>query len=67
MKDWKGLKTIVRCPDRMCFPVDPKTLEPLRASCYDAYCFSDPEPGVTYIELSDWNLRKSKMIFRSIK
>lgn len=47
----------VRCPDRMVFPVDEETLEPLRCGSYDAYCYSDPEPGVEYIEHAEWCLR----------
>lgn len=42
--------------DRMCFPVDAFTLEPLRTACYDAHCFSDPEPGYhSHISLGEWN------------
>ena len=46
--------TIVRSPDRMVFPINPTTLEPLQCSYYDAYCYTDPKPGVEYMEYSDW-------------
>lgn len=39
---------------KMTWVVDPKTLKPLSSSVYDPYCFSHPEPGVTYIENDDW-------------
>ncbi len=51
------MKTIVRCVDRTVFEVDPITLEPKRASCYDAYCYTDPEPNVRYIEHAEWTQR----------
>jgi len=44
---------IVRCVDRMTFPVDPATLEPLACSCYDAHCYSDPEPA-PLMSCSEW-------------
>lgn len=44
----------VRCTDRMVFRVRPDTYEALSCECYDPYCYIDPEPGVTYIEYSDW-------------
>jgi len=55
------MKTVVRCPDRMVFEVNSKTLDPIRASCYDAYCYSDPEPDVEYIEYWDWILKRNEM------
>ena len=55
------MKTVVRCPDRMVFEVNPKTLDPIRSSCYDAYCFSDLEKDTEYIEYYDWLLFKDKV------
>lgn len=54
-------KIKVRCEDRMCFAVNPKTLEPLACSTYDAYAFSDPdrEPLET-IDYGEWCRRKDE-------
>lgn len=46
-------KIYVRCPDRMCFWVDARTLEPAGCSFYDAYAFTDPLPVPT-LELTEW-------------
>ena len=54
----KLMKTIVRCPDRMVFEVDPVTLKAKTCSYYDAYCYIDPRPDVLYIELDIWNMRR---------
>lgn len=37
-------KIKVVCDDKMCFPVDPKTLKPVTSSIYDPYAWSDPDP-----------------------
>ncbi|QWL64891.1 hypothetical protein [Aeromonas jandaei] len=37
-------KIKVVADDKMCFPVDPKTLEPVTSSIYDPYAWSDPDP-----------------------
>jgi len=47
-------RTLVRCVDRTVFEVDPVTLEPNGCSVYDAYCYTDPEQGVRYIEHAEW-------------
>ena len=53
----------VRCLDKMVFPINNKTLEPLRCSTYDAYCFSLPDDEREYIDLSDWySLRKAQEV-----
>lgn len=44
----------VRCVSRTVFPVDPVTLEAKNCGTYDAYCFSDPEPDVTYLTPEEW-------------
>lgn len=44
-------------PDRMCFWVNPITLEPRGCSTYDAYAFSDPEPGPS-MGVAEWNRRR---------
>lgn len=56
------MKTIVRCKDRMVFEVDPSTLKPKTCSYYDAYCFSDPRPGVTYMSHSEWTRKLLAMM-----
>jgi hypothetical protein len=38
----------------MVFEIDMLTLEAKTCSYYDAYCYSDPEPDVKYIEHSEW-------------
>lgn len=46
--------------DRMCFRVDPVTLEPRSTGCYDAWAFSDPEP-VPSMSVGEWNRRRNEM------
>ena len=58
---------MVRCPDRMVFEVDPVTLKAKTCSYYDAYCFADPEPGVTYISFSEWCNLRNKQWDREMK
>jgi hypothetical protein len=38
-------KIKVVCADMMCFPVCPRTLEPMATSTYDPWAISDPEVG----------------------
>ena len=46
--------------DRMCFPVDAKTLAPLACSTYDAHAFSDPDPEpVETISVGQWLNRRT--------
>lgn len=45
--------------DLMCFPADPKTLEPLGTGCYDPWAWKDPEPAVETISLSEWQRRRN--------
>jgi len=47
-------KVLVRSDDKTVFPINPETLEALSTGYYDAYCFDDPEPGVTYISFNEW-------------
>jgi hypothetical protein len=49
------MKKLVVCfPNRMIFEVNRTTLDPLRTSSYDAYCFSDPRPDVEYMSSDVW-------------
>ena len=43
--------------DRMCFYVDPHTLEPRSCGCYDAWAHTDPEPP--QISASEWQSRRN--------
>lgn len=46
--------------DRMCFPVDPKTLEALACSIYDAYAYTDPDTDpVETISFGEWTTRRN--------
>lgn len=45
---------LVAGPDRMVFPVDEVTLEPLACSCYDPWIFSQPPAGEKVIGLGEW-------------
>lgn len=56
------MKVMVRCVDKNVFPVNPDTLEPLSCGAYDPWCFSDPEPGVKYVEHFDWTKKKESMM-----
>jgi hypothetical protein len=54
-------RTLVRCVDRTVFEVDSQTLEPKGCSVYDAYCYTNPESGVRYIEHAEWCMRERKI------
>ncbi len=54
--------------DRMCFPADPKTLDPLGVSFYDAYAISDPEHcPVETISAGEWNRRRAEQLDRLMR
>lgn len=53
-------KHIVRCEDKMCFPINPITLDPVGVSCYDPWCFSDPKPDTIYHEFSYWSNKRTE-------
>lgn len=57
------MKTKVRCSDRVVFEIDPVTLEAKTCSYYDAYCYSDPERDVEYMEYATWCLKKMDLTF----
>ena len=60
-------KVLVRSDDKTVFPINPETLEALSTGYYDAYCFNDPEPGVTYISFNEWCLLRNKQWDREMK
>lgn len=59
------IKLKVRAPDRMVFEVNRENLEPKNTGCYDAYCYLDPEPGVEYMEFSEWSLKRQEILMRT--
>ena len=60
-------KVLVRSDDKTVFPINPETLEALSTGYYDAYCFADPEPGVTYISFNEWCNLRNKQWDREMK
>jgi hypothetical protein len=49
--------------DLMCFPADPKTLEPLACSTYDAWARSDPDHDpIETIGFSEWLHRREECL-----
>jgi hypothetical protein len=57
-------KLIVRGVNKMVFEIDPVTLEPKTCAYYDAWCFSDPEKYVKYINHAEWRIKDEKRSFR---
>lgn len=53
----KRKEITVRSNAKMTWRVDAVTLEALSTSCYDPWCYSDPKPGIVYMEESEWQLR----------
>jgi hypothetical protein len=58
------VKLKVRSSDRMVFEVSRENLEPKNTGCYDAYCYVDPEPGVEYMEFSEWSLKRQEILMK---
>ena len=55
-------KIKVVCLDKMCFPVNPVTLEATSCGCYDPYAWSDPDPEpLETISVDEWNARSNKL------
>lgn len=46
--------------DRMCFPVDPKTLEALSTESYDPYPHLQGQGAREIISYSEWQLRRNR-------
>ena len=47
--------------DLLCFPADPKTLDPLGSGCFDQWAWTDPEPGpIETICLAEWQTRRNR-------
>jgi hypothetical protein len=55
------MKLKVRCPsNNTVIEVNPKNLKAISSSSYDPWCYSDPEPGVTYMEFHEWLSKTNK-------
>lgn len=50
--------------DRMCFPVDPKTLEALATECFDPYPNLQGQGAKEIISYSEW-LRRRNALYTS--
>lgn len=48
----------------MVFEVFRGSLEPKSTGCYDAYCYTDPEPDVEYMEYSEWSLKRQEILMK---
>ena len=59
MSNYSGKVKVVN-EDRMCFPADPVTLEPLRCSMYDAWAWNEPDAH-EIISAAEWNSRRNAM------
>jgi hypothetical protein len=63
MSDYYKGKIKVVAGDKMCFPVNPETLEPLACSLYDPYAWSDPEWGpIETISIEEYRRRKDQKV-----
>lgn len=58
-----GMNIRVINTDKMCFEIDPITLEPKSCSVYDPYAHIDPRNGKYKYTMSiaEWNLRIGKI------
>lgn len=57
----------VRCIDKTVFEVNRVTLDPLSVGYYDAYCYSNPELNVEYMEHSEWTKKHVSMMMENYK
>lgn len=57
---YRGKIKVVGC-DRLCFPVNPKTLEADNCGCYDPYPYDDDEP-IEIIGVDEWNIRCNNLL-----
>jgi len=61
MNDYYKGKIKVVGSDKMCFPVNPETLEPLACSSYDPYAWSNPEKEpIETISIEEYWQRKNQ-------
>jgi len=60
MSGYYSGKIKVVCPDKMCFPVDPQTLDALSTGCYDPYPYQE-EDALEVISVGVWNARCEKL------
>lgn len=59
-KDYRGRIKVVGY-DMLCFPADPKTLEPLSTGSYDPFAWTDPDEAVETIDVVEWNVRRNAL------
>lgn len=52
----------IRCEDKVCFWIDPETLEPQGVSVYDTWCFSDPLP-CRHMSYAEWTQKRTERMF----
>lgn len=53
----------VICPDSMCFPVNPITLEALGCSCYIPSPWTSHDEEIEKISYGEWNTRKNASFY----
>jgi hypothetical protein len=49
-------------PDKMCFAVDPQTLEPVSGSVYDPYASRFRDGAVEVISAAEWSRRRMDIL-----
>jgi hypothetical protein len=49
-------------PDKMCFAVDPQTLEPVSGSVYDPYASRFRDGAVEVISAAEWSRRRADIL-----
>ncbi len=54
---YAGLIKVVN-EDKLCFPADPITLDPVGCSIYDAWAFIEAD-AKEVISVSEWNVRRN--------
>jgi|LakMenE18May11ns_1017448.scaffolds.fasta_scaffold9906079_7 hypothetical protein len=55
--DYSGLIKVIG-PDKMCFAVDPQTLEPVSRSVYDPYASRFRDGAIEVISTAEWSRRR---------
>jgi hypothetical protein len=58
--DYSGLIKVIGS-DKMCFAVDPQTLEPASRSVYDPYASRFRDGAIEVISTAEWSRRRADM------
>ncbi len=58
---YSGLIKVIG-PDKMCFAVDPQTLEPVSGSVYDPYASRFRDGAVEVISAAEWSRRRMDIL-----